>query len=70
MKNELNLSNRRIKRLTAACFYMSVVSALTILLNIDKDNLPWIAIKSVLVLATVYLVYLRKSAIRAKRADP
>lgn len=68
MKREIPLS-QRIKRLTNACFYMSLASGVTIYFMFDQMDLISILLKSGLTLGTVYLVYLRSAAVKAKRSS-
>ncbi|WP_041661383.1 hypothetical protein [Acaryochloris marina] len=68
MKNETALSHR-IKRLTNACYYMSLVSGVTIYFMFDRLDLLSILLKSGLTLATVYVIYLRSAAVKAKRSS-
>lgn len=59
----------RIKRLTNACYYMSLASGITIYLMFDRMDLISIALKSGLALGTFYLIYLRSAAARAKQSS-
>jgi cytochrome b subunit of formate dehydrogenase len=60
--------NRRVKRLTAACFYMCLVSGVTIALTFDHFDWLSMLIKGGVTLTTIYLLYLRSTALKSKRS--